>query len=74
MNQEFNPNVVGLEMPIRYPVNRHILLQTILLEMCLKNAVEYTIEFRAEIQPGDINVGVVSIWTILKGMRLNEII
>ena len=42
--------------------------------MCLKYAVEYTIEFRAKIQSGDPNVGVVSIWMILKAMRSNEII
>lgn len=41
----------------------------LLLEMCLKNAVKYTIGFRVEIQPGDTNAGVVSIWMILKAMR-----
>ena len=42
--------------------------------MCVNYAVEYTIEFRAKIQPGDPNVDVVSIWMILKAMRSNEII
>lgn len=45
----------------------------ILLEMCLKNAVEYVTAFRAEIQSGDINVGAVSIGMILKAMRSNEV-
>lgn len=59
MNQEFNPNLIGPVIPIRYPTHRHILLET-----CLTNVVEYTIEFRAEIQLGDINVDVVHIWMI----------
>ena len=42
--------------------------------MCVNYAVEYTIEFRAKIQPVDPNVDVVSIWMILKAMRSNEII
>lgn len=41
--------------------------------MCLKNIVEYTIEFTAEIQPRDINVAVVSIWMTWKAVKPNKI-
>lgn len=44
-----------------------------LLEMYPKNATEYTTGFRTEIQSGDMNVGIVSIWMVLKAMRPNEV-
>lgn len=34
--------------------------------MICVSRMQLNIEFRAEIQPGDINVGIVNVWVILK--------
>ena len=74
INQKFNPNFVGLKMLILDIQLDTFCYRHILLEMCLKNTVEYAAAFRKGSSLEIINIGIVSIGVIFKAMRPNEVI